>query len=679
MKITLTQKLDRQLLATTDERIKLLKEIGIDSVADLMQYFPRGHEDMTVPTNLAELRGDEKNLLKGVFRRVWDERTPNRTLLVKALFEEEQSGGQVECVWFNNRTIRERIPVGVPVLLSGKAKIAYGKISLQAPEFEIAGRGVHFGRIMPIYREHGALKSAWFRQKIYELIDHTEIFPEILPTSVRAAAELMPRHEAVIEVHFPKGADTLKTARRTLSFEELFLLQLGALLRKKKWEAESRGNVLHFPLDAELMKAFFASLPYTPTASQKIAIYEILKDFEKPLAMLRVLEGDVGSGKTLVAVTAALAVIRAGGQAAFLAPTEILARQHQNSIAKLLQDFDQKIRVEALTGATKGKAREQILDDLRYGKIHLLVGTHALLEDPVVFRRLGLVVIDEQHRFGVEQREKIIRKGAPHVLQMTATPIPRTLAIVAFGDQDLSVLLELPPGRKAIITRVVPPAGRRQIELFIEQQVGKGRQGYIICPLVEESEKLEVKAATEEFSRLQEVFPHLRLELLHGRMKASQKDEVMRRFQNHEFDLLVSTAVVEVGVDVANATMILIEGAERFGLSQLHQFRGRVGRGKEQSYCFLFPTGNETDRLKAMEKESCGFRLAEIDLKLRGPGHIYGLRQSGIPDLKMGDILDPRAVVEARQAAEKFLETEGLDAYPHLAEKIAAMEAATVT
>ncbi len=673
MKIPLSTKLDRRILSSTDERVQLLDEIDIKTVGDLLLYFPRTHEDLSEPTNLAELRADEKNLLRGKFVRVWKESTPSRKRLIKALFEEQQ-GGQVECVWFNNPTIQSRIPIGRDVLITARAKLAFGKISLQAPDFELAGEGVHFGRIAPVYREHGKLKSTWFRQKIFELIEHTEAFSEVLPEAVRSAQDLMPRDQAIKEIHFPTADDTLRRAKATIAFEEVFVMQLLALRRKRQWQAETGGNALQVPLDPELIRSFFASLPFIPTDSQKIAIFEILKDFEESHAMLRLLEGDVGSGKTLVAVACALPIIRAGAQVAFLAPTEILAQQHARGITKLLAAFDPAITVALLTGSVTGKPREEILQDVRHGKVQILVGTHALLEDKVIFHRLGFVVIDEQHRFGVYQRERLIEKGSPHVLQMTATPIPRTLAIVAFGDQDLSVLLEMPPGRKEIITKVVPPRERHTIERFIESEVAKGRQAFVVCPLVEESEKLEVKAATDEFARLEHVFPDLRLGLVHGRMRPAEKDEMMRRFRDKEVDVLVSTAVVEVGVDIPNATIMLIEGAERFGLSQLHQFRGRVGRGGEQSYCFLFPTERVTDRLRAMERESCGFRLAEIDLQLRGPGQLYGVRQSGIPDMRMGDIFDPRTVSAARKAAEDFLATEDIRDFPQLKYALDQME-----
>ena len=681
-----------QVLRTTAKYLALLKEIGVRTLGDLLSYFPREYEDHTQIREMADLRADEKNVLKGTFSLVRRERTRNRMTLVKALFTDEH-GNSLECVWFNQPYLHTMLPVGKPVMVVGKAKLGFGKISLQNPTFEeiTAEDTVHGGRIVPVYREHDALTSIWLRQKIYPLLEISEEFPTILPEEVMVAEKLLPKHAAVLEMHFPTSREKLEQAKETLSFEELFLLQLASLERKRQWREETAGKGKPIPLDAELQKAFFATLPFTPTNSQKIAIFEILKDLEKDTPMLRLLEGDVGSGKTLVALSAALAVIAAGYQVALLAPTEILAQQHAASIPKFLEQFSllrsgaksakkEAVRSALLTGAVKGKKRAEILEQTRFGNIDLLIGTHALLEDPVVFQDLGLAIIDEQHRFGVRQRERLVDSGSPHLLQMTATPIPRTLAIVAFGDQDLSVLTELPPGRKEIYTKVVAPPGRHQVELFIAGEVEKGHQAFVICPLVSESEKIDAKAAEKEFIRLQkDIFPHLRLALIHGRMKSQEKDQIMVAFKNREYDILVSTSVIEVGIDIPNANIIVIEGAERFGLSQLHQFRGRVGRGEVQSYCFLFPTEQPTERLRAMEKVKDGFKLAEIDLKLRGPGAIFGTRQSGIPDLKMASFSDARIVVRARQAAERFLEEKrGFGAYPLLEREVRKMNETVV-
>ncbi len=693
-KIALSTSLSTSNLHTTRKYLDLLAEIGVMTGEDLLTYFPREYEDHTKVTEFADLRADQKNVLKGTFSMVRRQKTRNRMVLVKALLTDEEGNG-LECVWFNQPYLHTMIPVGKPMIVVGKAKLSYGKISLQSPTFEEVGEDtVHTGRIVPIYREHGKLTSLWFRKKIYPLLDTVQTVPNVLPEDVIESEKFLSKHEAVLEIHFPTSSDKLEQAKQTLAFEELFLLQLASLERKRIWKESASESHHPIKLNAELQKRFFAHLSFTPTDSQKISIFEILKDMEASTPMLRLLEGDVGSGKTVVAIAAALAAIQTGYQVALMAPTEILAQQHAESIAQMLKGFEitkegknsllnknsdqeQEIYTNLLTGSVKGKKREQILQDLRFGNIDLLVGTHALIEEKVVFQNLGLAIIDEQHRFGVKQREKLVKHGSPHLLQMTATPIPRTLAIVAFGDQDLSVLTEMPPGRKPVHTKVVPPSGRSQIERFIESEVQKKRQCFVICPLVSESEKIEVKAAEEEFIRLQkEVFPHLKLALIHGRMKSSEKDAIMVAFKNQEYDVLVSTSVIEVGIDIPNATIILIEGAERFGLSQLHQFRGRVGRGEAQSYCFLFPTNQPTERLRAMEKVIDGFKLAEIDLKLRGPGAIFGIRQSGLPDLKMANFSDGRLVVRARKEAENFLEEKGgFGAFPLLEKKVQKMNA----
>lgn len=657
-RIKLSEKINR-VLATTQERVKLLNEMGIFTVQDFLEYYPRTHEMQNQVKSLHEIRGDQKNILTGQFSSLTTSRGRSGISVTKALFT-DANGESVEAAWFNQPYIQKTLPLGRMVVVSAKVKMDYGKITLQNPVF--ADQEAINSDIAPIYRVHDKLSSDWFRKKMFHLLDLAEKFPEIIPEDIKKEEDLMPKNEAVSQIHFPENEQKLEKAKKTLAFEELFLLQVAGVLRKQRWQAETEGKSKKIPLDPDLQKKFFATLPFELTGGQKIALFEILRDFEGDFPALRLLEGDVGSGKTVVAVAASLPVLAQKMQVAFLAPTEVLVNQHYKSISALLQNFDPKIEVALLTGAIKGKAREEILEGMRKGKIQVVVGTHALIQEKVVWHNLGFCVIDEQHRFGVEQREILLKQGYPHILQMTATPIPRTLAIVAFGDQDLSIISELPAGRKPIITKVISPKARRQTELFIESEVKKGQQAFVICPLVEGSENIEAKAATEEFERLRkDVFPSLRLCLLHGRMSSKEKKEKMEAFSAGEYDILVSTAVVEVGVDVPNAVLMLIEGAERFGLAQLHQFRGRVGRADHQSYCFLFPTDEvgASQRLKAMEKYNDGFRLAEIDLHLRGPGEVFGVRQSGIPDLKIASLFDARIIASARKHAEKFIqETE---------------------
>ncbi len=711
----------KNVLKTTKKHFALLEEMGIFTIEDFLLYFPREYEDRSSITELSEIRADKKNVLLGIFSSVRREKTPNGFSLVKANFIEDSSKQSIECVWFNAKGKEHTLPLQQKVMVVAKAKLGYGKISLQSPDVQIYDGELSEG-LAPIYAEHYFLKQKWIFRKIHEEVlplirkkGRIKInIPNIIPQEIRKKKGLLDRREAIEILHYPKNVQSLDIARKTFAFEELFVLQLVSLQKKKNIQEKGRQekNIVPIPLNSEMIKDFFATLPFTPTNAQKISMFEMFTDYEKDVPMQRLLEGDVGSGKTLVAVCALLPIIQAGYQVALLAPTEILASQLKKGVEEFLKEAEKKgfwkkwkniknktdetdetdennkkllhiqtgqselfyenssaVVVEFLSGSVKGKKREKILQDLRQKKIDVLVGTHALLEEWVVFNNLGLVIIDEQHRFGVIQREKLLQKGSPHFLQMSATPIPRSLAIVAFGDQDLSVLNELPPGRKPIETKVITPSERRTVEIFIETEIEKGRQVFIICPLVEESEHFdELKSATEEYVRLSEhIFPNKRVSLLHGKMKAKEKDEIMNDFKEKKFDILVATSVVEVGVDVPNATIMMIEGAERFGLSQLHQFRGRVGRGKHKSYCFLCPTKqNQNARLQAMEKTQNGFELAEIDMHLRGAGEVFGLKQSGIPDLKMATMMDGRLVVDAKKEAETFLEQNEISTFQAL-------------
>ncbi|MBT7345140.1 ATP-dependent DNA helicase RecG, partial [Candidatus Peregrinibacteria bacterium] len=532
---------------------------------------------------------------------------------------------------------------------------------------------LHSGRIVPVYPQHEIINSKWLREKINLVIDASNEFVESLPASVIKEQKLIPKTEAIRILHMPKDGEELEAAKSRMAFEEMFNIQKQALERKQEWQGETQER-LKMPMNVELIKAFFASLKFSPTGSQKIAIYEILKDMEKGKAMSRLLEGDVGSGKTLVATAVLANVIMNGGQCAFMVPTEVLARQHSESIAKMLIGFKKFLetskefnidmhipRVSYLTGSVPKTQAEEIKTKLATGNIDLIIGTHALIEEGVQFKDLRFVIVDEQHRFGVNQRQRLKDKGNPHFLSMTATPIPRTLALTGYGHHDLSVLLEKPGNRKPIETKVVSPNDRKTVEGFINHQIDEGRQVFVVCPLIKESENedfAEIKNVTSEAARLKEGFLSRNIALLHGKMPPAEKEEVMRAFKDKKSDILVSTSVIEVGIDVPNASIIIIEGSERFGLAQLHQFRGRVGRGDHKSYCFLFTTTTQqakSPRLKAMEKHDSGFTLAEIDLKIRGPGEMYGFRQSGMPDLHFASLLNPELVVRARQAAEEVL------------------------
>jgi ATP-dependent DNA helicase RecG len=648
------------------------------TVHDLLLYLPRSHEDLSAMQTIATSPLHEKVTIRGVIDKIKLIRTRGGKSLVSARFTDSE-GDSVEVMWFNQPHIKRMINDGEELVLTGKLAERGMKLQLQSPQFESAERTpLHGGRLVPVYPQHDIITTRWLREKMPLVADAMNELPETLPENILKDEKLLSRSETIRALHFPEKAEDVAKARERLSFEVIYNQQLTALRRKLEWQGVAQER-LQTPMDIELIRALFSSLKFIPTQSQKIAIYEILKDMEKPVPMSRLLEGDVGSGKTLVAVAVMANAIRHGGQSALMVPTEVLARQHAEGVTRLLINFhaylvtQKKIpefrlpRVALLTGSTVRSEADDIKRALAAGTIDIIIGTHALIEESVQFKDLRLVIVDEQHRFGVLQRERLREKGSPHFLSMTATPIPRTLALTAYGDHDLSVLLEKPGRRQPIHTKVVPPSERVTVERFIDTELEKGRQAFVICPLIQESEELdEVRNVENELIRLQQEFPHRRIEMLHGKLKPAEKQVVMKRFRDKEFHILVSTSVIEVGIDIPNATIMLIEGAERFGLSQLHQLRGRVGRGDDKSYCFLFTTQQSqasSPRLKAMEEHDSGFMLAEIDMKLRGPGELYGLRQSGIPDIHVQALMQPDLIARARKAAEKMLGIEAEGSY----------------
>lgn len=678
----LTDTLTPVLLKTTQAFIDALDSMGLRTVEDLLLYVPRTHEDLSQVTNLVDAPLNEKSTLRGTIRKLKLVRTRSKKVLVQAQFADE-TGATAEVVWFNQPHIMRMLKEGQPVTLTGKVQEDGYKLKIQSPQFEDGGRAMqlHAGRIVAVYGQTEHITSRWLREKMALIRSAITSLHETLPDDIVTAEKLLPRSSALEELHFPTTPERLEEAKSRMAFEEMYMVQIEALERKKAWQGEAQDRI-RIPVDAELIKAFFASLNFTPTVGQRTAIYEILLDMEKDRPMSRLLEGDVGSGKTLVAVAVIAEVLARRGQCALMVPTEVLARQHASTVSRLLITMHSFIQSEKykekginadhlksmpqptvalLTGSVPQAEADDIRRRLSQGLIDLVIGTHALIEDKVVFKDLKLAIVDEQHRFGVNQRAKLKEKGSPHFLSMTATPIPRTLALTAYGDHDLSVLMEKPGQRKPIITKVVAPTGRRTVELFIDHQIVEGRQTFVICPLIDESKEdslAEVKNVEAEVERLRKSFPNRRIAKLHGRMTGDEKTEIMRQFKDREYDILVSTSVIEVGIDVPNSTIIVIEGAERFGLSQLHQFRGRVGRSDHQSYCYLFTTTPEqarSERLKAMENHDSGFMLAEIDLKLRGPGELFGTRQSGIPEFRFGSLLNVDLVLRARKAAERML------------------------
>lgn len=662
----------QKVLRTTQDYIDSLQSMDIHTVEDLLLYFPRTYEDLSSMYTLKSAPLETKVTISGTVDQVKLIRTRKGKQLVTAKFIDSE-GDICDVIWFNQPHIKRMLENGDGVVFTGKLIENGYKLQMQSPLFEKdAGTDlVHSGRLVPIYPQHERITTKWLREKMVLIKDAIQQLPETLPKEVLTEENFPSRAEAISALHFPEDLSMLERAKNRLAYEELYSMQITALNRKLEWQGE-RQERLKIPMDVELIKDFFASLHFTPTDSQKIAIYEILKDMEEDKPMSRLLEGDVGSGKTLVATTVIANVIKAGGQCALMVPTEVLAKQHAQSIGKSLIGFHNYLstkgvdmrcpQVALLTGSTPKAQGEAIRDRIASGNFDLVIGTHALIEDKVEFSDLKLVIVDEQHRFGVLQREKLKVKGNPHFLSMTATPIPRTLALTAHGHHDLSVLLEKPGNRKPIATKVVSPLDRKTVELFIDQQITEGRQVFVICPLISQSENeemLEMKSVEAEHKRLQESFSHRRIAALHGRMTPQEKETIMREFKDRQYDILVSTSVIEVGIDVPNATIIVIEGAERFGLSQLHQFRGRVGRSDYKSHCFLFTTNPEqsrSTRLKAMEKYDSGFQLAEIDLQIRGPGELFGTRQSGIPEFMTQSLLNPELVSRARKAAKRFLQ-----------------------
>ena len=661
------------VLRTTKDHVDALDVMGLKTVEDLLQYLPRSHEDLSRILTLSQVPLNEKVSVRGTIGDLKVVRIRGGKYLVSTAFTDTE-GGTADVIWFNQPHIKRMLPDGSEVVLTGKLVEKNYKLQFQSPQFEIAGQRplVHAGRLVPIYPQHDIINTKWLREKMVLLKEAIALLPETLPESVLRDEGLMSRKEAVQSLHFPVEPSDVERAQHRMAFEEMYVVQMQALERKKKWQGEHLSRLV-VPMDIDLIKSFFACLNFVPTGSQKIAIYEILRDMEKGTAMSRLLEGDVGSGKTLVATAVMATVLKHGGQCAMMVPTEVLARQHAESITKLLlrlhtflHERDNNLdtpmpRVALLTGSTPPADSLAIKQGLQNGMVDVVIGTHALIEESVQFKDLKLVIVDEQHRFGVLQRERLKDKGNPHFLAMTATPIPRTLALTAYGDHDLSVLLEKPGNRKIIRTKVVAPGERKTVELFIDRQIEEGRQAFVICPLITGSEAEEikdVKSVEQEVVRLREGFPHRKIAMLHGKMAPKEKEDVLRAFRDRMYDMLVSTSVIEVGIDIPNSTLIVIEGAERFGLAQLHQFRGRVGRGDHQSYCFLFTTTPEqarSPRLRAMEEFDSGFQLAEIDLKLRGPGELFGIRQSGLPDFRFPHLFQPELVVKARQAAEKVM------------------------
>lgn len=646
-----------------------LEKLSIYTFSDFLFHFPFRYEDYSIISKISSLQAGEVVTIQGNVLEIKTEYTRRGKRIQKAKIQDDT--GIIDVIWFNQPYLTKVIPQNSNVSLSAKVEQNGNKLIMQSPEYELlnATSTIHTGRLVPIYPETHGISSKWLRRQIFKLlIENKHKLAEYLPYSILKKNNFLDFNKAIEQIHFPKSQQHAIEARQRLAFDELFLLHLASLIRKNEWKKNLLGY--EFNIYKDKLLEFINKLPFTLTYSQKKAVDEILSDLAKQKPMNRLLEGDVGSGKTVVATIAMYLAFLNGFESALMAPTEILAHQHFNTISNLLSPFG--VKVELVTGSKNSSRQARTINN------DILIGTHALLSEKIKFNQLGLVVIDEQQRFGVEQRSIIRKKGkSPHLLTMTATPIPRTVALTIYGDLDLSHLNEMPENRKKIKTWFVPKIKRQAAYKWIEKQIKEtNSQAFIICPFIDESETMQtVKAATKEFVQLKkDVFPNLKLGLLHGKMKGKDKEEILKKFRDRQIDILVATPVVEVGIDFPNATIILIEAAERFGLAQLHQLRGRVGRGKKQSYCLLFTESNSEQtsrRLKSMETIHNGSRLAELDLKIRGAGDVYGTLQHGKKQLKVASFSDASLIAQVHKEAEIIFPK--LSAYPKLSEKLKAI------
>ena len=642
-----------------------LNRLGIKTVYDLLTYYPRTYEDQSVLTKIADLKAGCQATVAGVIVNVSDRQGSRRGMtIITALIGD--GSGFLQITWFNQKYLKKQLKPGSRVFVTGKVSYAYGGrgqfAMSQLASFQILGEADEaetLTGIMPVYGATEKLNQKFFRKIIKELFASELEVEEIIAEPIKAKYNLLNRFEALKNIHFPENFTELKIARARLAFEELYMIQCGLLLLKKRVQ-EKKSGVRHLA-DSNLLKQVLTALPFKLTHDQAKTWQEIKHDMESSVPMRRLVQGDVGSGKTVIALLALVKTVENGYQGALMAPTEILASQHYESFQKLLSDFG--IRVGFLSGRLTKKKREEMYALLAEQKIDIVIGTHALIQEGVHFAKLGLVVTDEQHRFGIDQRAELEKKGelTPDVLVMTATPIPRTMTLTVYGDLDVSLIQELPPGRQPIRTFVRTPDRRELIYQYVLTQLKAGRQAYVVCPLIEMNEESDLPSAEEVYDELRfGIFQGVPCGLVHGRMKPAEKEQIMQAFYEDKIKLLVATTVIEVGVNVPNASIMVIEHAERFGLAQLHQLRGRIGRGEYKSYCILvsdMKTENAKERLKIMATTSDGFKLAEADLKMRGPGQFFGTLQHGLPDLKIADVLgDMDILFKAREAAEETLQ-----------------------
>ena len=647
-----TMKDIRYLKGVGEKRAELFAKKGINTVEDLLYFFPRTYEDRSKTKYIADCENGETVCVSITVYSPVREHRIRRNMTVYSMIASDESG-VMNVVWYNNRFVKDAFKTGEKYILYGKIAFNRNKIEMVNPMFEKGEGGKFTGKIVPIYPLTENLKQKTVQSVMETAIKEAGRLDEYIPDEVREKYKIAEINYAMRNIHFPDDFESYNTARRRFVFEELIMLQL-ALFSIKGNTEKKKGIVF----EDTCIDEFLSSLPFPLTGAQKRTLDEILADCSGGGVLNRLVQGDVGSGKTAVAAGAIFAAVKNGAQAAMMAPTEILANQHKETLEAFFKDFD--IKVVMLTGSMKAAEKRAAYEMLASGEADVAVGTHAIIQDKAEFKNLGLVIADEQHRFGVEQRAKLSEKGKnPHMLIMSATPIPRTLALILYGDLDISVIDELPPGRKTVKTYAVGENMRARITAFIEKNVKNGTQVYVVCPLVEETEKSDLENAENLSKKLQQTFPGFRVGLVYGKMKNNLKDEVMNDFADGKIDILVSTTVIEVGVNVPNANLMIVENAERFGLSQLHQLRGRVGRGAEQAYCVLISRGNSKIIKKRMETmciSNDGFYISEQDLKLRGPGDFFGTRQHGLPEMKIANLFEDGDILrDAQQAAKDII------------------------
>ncbi len=660
------------------ELVKKFAVFNITTLEDLITNYPRRYDDYSAIQTVAQLKPGTVTIQASI--KQTKGRYVRRGMHITEAIASDESGS-VRLVWFNQPYRAASLKANQEYYISGEFGLHYQRLSIQNPSIELASSfPVSTARIVPIYRETKGLKSHQIRRIMRELMPLVQNLPETLPEWLVKEQRLMYRAQAVQMMQFPANSKALADAKRRLGFEEVFELSLAALLNKYEL---LKDHSLKIPFKEELAKAFVAHLPFKLTYAQRKVVWQIYQDMQKPHPMNRLIEGDVGSGKTVVSTMAALMAMEQGFQVAFMAPTELLARQHADTIYRLLEPLGYANQLSLLVGSLTPTQKKTAHARLKKGDVRLMIGTHALIQEKVDMHKLGLIIIDEQHRFGVEQRKKLQSKAGhmPHVLSLTATPIPRSLALTLYGELDISIIDTKPAERKPIITKLMPPSDRLSLYKKVEEELNKGRQAFVVTPLIVESNTMWAQSAEKVYESLRKgPFKRRRVGLLHGKLKSEEKNKTMEQFVNRELDLLVTTTVIEVGVDVPNATVMMIENAERFGLAQIHQLRGRVGRSEHQGYCYLMLSDatQPSRRLRALESINDGFELAELDLELRGPGAIYGSSQHGALDLRIATLSDTKLIASARQAAQQFIDdSDDLLKYKHLHKRVTQLRSVT--